>query len=316
VDLPRQRLPVLNFLRAGYAGQRVSPTQTELGQKQVYLLDRVLEDSGDTLRLPGWVANDLGVGLEGVRIEISAIESDPEHNFYLTVFSDDRGNFALEGVRADTRYRLTAALAPEYPIYSDPDFAVGSEPKPIQIVLKSLEFVNLAGMVLNTEAAPVGNFELYIKNETTEAHVGKIVSDSSGYFTLEHFPLGEVSLTSRGAEFHRISGVTLTGQNYASLVLRVDRGDRYLSGWVSDANGVALEKAMVTLATSIRDGRVESFSYRSQTTDSSGRFSFDGLAAGEHSISVYASGYDKFEARQPLGSQSNEVHIRLQRARN
>jgi len=313
LELPSQRLPVLHFLRAGYRGERVKLTRAQLADRQVYPLDIVLTDSTETLRLNGWVANDLGVGLEGVRIEISALESDAAHDFFLTVFSDQRGEFVLEGVRAETRYKLTAMLAPEYPIYSDLDFQVGVDPERLQLVLPSLQFVNLAGMMQNPEAAPVGNFELYVKNISTEAHVGRIVSDSSGYFTLQQFPLGEISLTSRGAEFHKISGITLTAENYASLVLLVDRGDRFLSGWVSDENDVALEKAMVTLDASRRDGAVEYSSYRSQTTDSSGRFAFDKLAAGEYRISVYANGFDKFAASRSLSKPSDAIHVRLRR---
>jgi len=86
------------------------------------------------------------------------------------------------------------------------------------------------------------------------------------------------------------STYNVTEQNYSNLVLIVDSEDRYPSGWISDENGVALKKAMVTLDTTLGDGAVEFFSYRSQTTDRSGRFSFDRVAAGEHRISIYANG--------------------------
>ena len=94
-------------------------------------------------------------------------------------------------------------------------------------------------------------------------------------------------------------------------MLLVDRGDRFLSGWVSDDNDVALEKAMVTLDANRREGAVEYSSYRSQTTDSSGRFAFDNLAAGEYRISVYANGYDKFAISRSLSKPSDQLHVRL-----
>ena len=62
-------------------------------------------------------------------------------------------------------------------------------------MLKSLKFVDVSGMILNRQAVPVPNFEIYIKNLTTAAHSRKIVSDSSGFFTLEGYPLGEISLS-------------------------------------------------------------------------------------------------------------------------
>ncbi|MCP4469316.1 MAG: hypothetical protein GY815_01295 [Gammaproteobacteria bacterium] len=199
LDLPLHRLPVLGFLRAGFNGKRIRLKQEQLQQQPLYQLDVVLADSVDTLRLSGWVGNDIGVSLEGARVDISALDSTHSGDFYLTVFTDQQGNFVLEGVRAATRYKLTVNLAPEYPVYHDPDFyvGVGADPGHLSILLKSLKFVNVSGMILNPESVPVADFEIDIKNVTTGVHTRKIVSDSSGFFSLEEFPLGEVSLTTR-----------------------------------------------------------------------------------------------------------------------
>ena len=313
LDLPRNRLPTLNFLRAGFAGKRIELTRAQLQDMPIFELDTTLADRADTLRLSGSVANDIGVALEGVRIEISTLKSAAWDNYYLTVMSDAQGNFILEGVPAMTHYRLMAALAPEYPVYSDDDFYVGSDPKQLQIELKTLNFVNLGGMILNPESAPVANFEIYISNLTTGVHSRKIVSDSSGFFALDRFPLGEVSLSTRGTEFFKISGLELTDLDHANLVLIVDRGDRYLSGWVSDENGIAVEKAMVTLDATITKDGIEFSSYRSQSTDSNGRFSFESIARGDHRISVYANGFNKLESAHSLPGQSDQLQFTLTR---
>ena len=314
LDLPYHRLPILNFLRAGFRGKRIELTQADLQPGPVYRLDVGLAESADTLRLSGWVANDLGIGLEGVRIEISAQGADLESNFYLTVFSDARGYFTLEGVRSATRYKLTVIPGPDYPVYSDTDFYLGSEPEQLEIVLKSLKFVDLGGMILTPAGAPVANFEMYISNPTGGVHSRKIVSDSSGYFTLDHFPLGEVSLSTQGAEFYRISGLELDETDYSDLQLVIDRGDRYLSGWVNDDNGLPIEKAMVTLDATRIDNGIEYFSYRSQGTDANGRFSFENIAAGEHHVSIYATGFDKLDFMHSLERQSAPLYLTLSRA--
>ena len=316
LDLPPNRLPTLNFLRAGFAGQRIKLTQSQLQQKPIFELDMTLTDSTETLRISGWVANDIGVALEGVRIEINALGSSEGDNFYLTVFSDERGNFVLEGVRARTHYRLTATLAPEYPIYSDDDFYLGSEPEQLQIQLRSLKFVNLGGMIMNSEAAPVTDFEIYINNLSTGVHTGKIVSDSSGFFTLDHFPLGEVSLSTRGADFYRISGLELTELDYNNLRLIVDQGNRHLSGWVSDEHGLAIEKAMITLDSTLSEGKVEYFSYRSKSTDANGKFSFGNVARGDYRISVFANGFEKLAITHSLHSPSDQLQLTLTRPRS
>jgi Carboxypeptidase regulatory-like domain len=313
LDLPPNRLPTLNFLRAGFAGKRIKLTQSQLQQKPIFKLDTTLIDSTETLRISGWVASDIGGALEGVRIEINALGSSESENFYLTVFSDERGNFVLEGARATTHYRLTAILAPEYPIYIDDDFYLGSEPEQLQIQLRSLKFVNLGGMMMNSEAAPVTDFEIYINNLSTGVHTGKIVSDSSGFFTLDHFPLGEVSLSTRGADFYKISGLELTELNYTNLRLIVDRGNRHLSGWVSDENGLAINKALITLESTITEGKVEYFSYRSRSTDDSGRFSFGKVARGDYRISAFANGFEKLTITHKLRSPSDQLQLTLTR---
>jgi len=212
----------------------------------------------------------------------------------------------LEGVRSSTHYRLTVKLTPEYPVYHDPDFYVGADPRHLGILLKSLKFVNVNGMILNPESAPVADFEIYINTR-------KIVSDSSGFFSLQAFPLGEVSLTTRGTEFYKISGLELSESDYANLELIVDKGDRYLTGWINDENGIAVEKAMVTLDATITDGAIEYSSYRSGSTDSTGKFSFDNVASGEHRISVYANGFNKLDIQHRFQSQSDQVHLTLTR---
>ncbi len=313
LELPHHRLPVLNFLRAGYNGKRVKLEQAELQQQPIHRLDMILADSIDTIRLSGWIGNDIGASLEGARVDISSLDSSEDGGYYLTVFSDQQGNFVLEGVRAQKRYRLTINLAPEYAIYQDPDYYVGAEHDYISIRLKSLEFVNLNGMILNPETAPVGNLEIYIKNVTTGVHTRKIVSDSSGFFSLEEFPLGEVSLTTRGADFFKISGLKLSKSDYSNLVLIVDKGDRHLTGWVSDEDGIAIEKAMVTLDATINDGAIEYFSYRSSSTDNTGKFSFDGIASGDHRISIYANGFNKLDLPHSFRDQSDQLHLVLTR---
>ncbi|MCP4333743.1 MAG: carboxypeptidase regulatory-like domain-containing protein [Gammaproteobacteria bacterium] len=313
LDLPHHRFPVLNFLRAGFDGQRIQMKQEQLQQQPLYQLDVVLADNVDTLRLSGWVGNDIGVSLEGARVDISALDSTGDNNYYLTVFTDHQGNFVLEGVRASTHYKLMVNLAPEYPVYHDADLYVGADPRHLGILLKSLKFVNVNGMILNPESAPVADFEIYIKNVTTGVHTRKIVSDSSGSFSLEDFPLGEVSLTTRGAEFYKISGLELGESDFTNLELIVDKGDRYLTGWINDENGIAVEKAMVTLDATITDGAIEYFSYRSRSTDSTGKFSFANVASGEHRISVYANGFNKLDVQHRFQSQSDQIHLTLTR---
>ena len=317
LDMPKHRFPTLHFLRHGFSGKRVMPDKTQLLLKPVLELDLDLEGNPASVKLSGWVGNEAGVSLAAVRVELTALETNNASNFFLTVFTDASGHFHLEGVRAGEKYRLSINPAPEYQGYRDSELVVSANPEPINIVLNSLKLVDIDGMILNHESAPVPDFEIQINNLTTGSHSRKIVSDASGFFSLREFPLGTVSLTtslsSQGAEYFRISGLTLSDNEYRNLILIVDKGSHYLSGWVSDTNGIVVVKAMVTLEARTQDGPIESLSYRSQSTDPSGRFAFADVGGGEHRLSVYANGFDKQELVHHFKAQSDEIQVKLAR---
>jgi len=317
LDMPRHRAPALHFLRHGFSGKRVKPDKTKLQLKPVVELNLALDDNPDSVRLSGWVGNDAGVALEAVRVELTALETGNGDNFYLTVFTDAYGNFSLEGAGAGERYRLSVKPAPEYQGYQDNDFVVSPNPQQINIVLNSLKLVDIDGMILNPESAPIPNFELQVRNVTTGIHTRKIVSDASGFFSLKDFPLGAISLTSHlassGAEYFKISGLTLSNDEYRNLVLIVDKGNHHLSGWVSDENGTGVAKAMVTMTAKLQDGSIEYFSYRSQSTDRAGRFAFSNVGGGEHQLSVYANGFDNHDLVHHFDVQSDEIQLSLSR---
>lgn len=313
IDIPRHRFPTLHFLRSGYDGQRIRLGKNELAQTPIYQLDVSLEDALDSVDLKGWIGNEIGIGLEGARVELSASYTRNRDSFYLTDFTDSNGNFEFEGVRSGETYKFSVNLTPEYPYYEDLDFRVTQNPDQINIVLKKLSFVDVDGMILNHDSTAVPNYEMYISNVTTGIHTRKIISDSSGYFSLPNFPLGEVRLSTRGAEFFKISGLQITENSYQNLKLVVDRGTHYLSGWISDDNGVAVEKAMVTLDRKFRDGTIEHSSYRSQGTDRNGGFAFENLGDGEYHVTVYALGYKNQEFSHRFDDQSDEIFVTLKR---
>ena len=313
LELPQHRYPTLHFLRRGYDGQRFKLGQEELQQAPIYELDVSLDDALDSVNLQGWVGNENGIGLEGARVELSASYTRNRDSFYLTEFSDSNGSFEFEGVRSGETYRFSVNLTPEYPYYEDLDFRVTQNPAQISIVLKKLSFVDIDGMILDRSETPVPDYEMFISNVTTGTHSRKILSDSSGFFTLRNFPLGEVSLTTRGAEFFTTSGLEITGEQYQNLKLIVDRGNHYLSGWISDPSGIAVKNAMVTLDRKFRQGEIEHSSYRSQRTDLNGGFAFGNLGDGEYHVTVYAQGYEKQEFNYRFDGQSGEIFVTMQR---
>jgi protocatechuate 3,4-dioxygenase beta subunit len=313
LEMPTSRFPSLQFLRSGFEARRIKISAADLNQDAEIEMDVTLQSTLDSVTLNGWVGTDTGASLKGVKIALgigarSGMTINP-----LTVLSDETGNFSFEGIKPGAEYGLRAMATSAYSIFEDEDFAVTQNPARLNIVLDSLNLIDIDGMIVNTENTPLPDFEIYIHNTSTEIHVQKIVSDSSGFFRLRNFPVGEVSLSTRGADYFTITGMTLPGDKYSSLKLIVDQGTHYLSGWVSDINGNAVAQAMVTLDAKSRDGPIEYFSFRTKGTDNAGNFYFDRVGNGEHQITVFASGFKREEIIHRFNGQTDQIHIILTR---
>jgi len=315
VAMPLNQYPVMRFLRNGFQDKRIKLGAGVLKQKSVLKLDVVLDDDPDSIKVDGWIGNDIGASLEGLKIQISSRDKFGVVRVFYTTFSDDRGFFTFEGIKSGDLYRLTVLSPPEYLYYVDENFSVSHNTPQINIVLETLEFIDIDGMIVNSKSEPVANFEIYISNTTTGTHARKIVTDSSGFFSLRKFPAGEVILSTQGPEYFKIKGLILAPNEYRNLRLLVDKGDHYLLGWVSDENGIPLAKALVTINSEILAGSIQYLSYRVGGTDSAGNFNFDSLGGGAHSITVEAPGFKRKEMIYRFESQTDKIHIPLSRIR-
>ena len=247
----------------------------------------------DSVKIEGWISNEFGESLSGQKIHISSWGYQGQETIFYSALSDDKGEFVFEGVKPDVDYKLAVDSTPEYARYIVEGLSITRTPPRLNIILKTLNYIEVNGMFVNNQGTPIANFEININNLTTGTHIQKIVSDSSGFFSVKKFPAGEMQFTSKAPEYFTINGLTLLENDYKNLVIVIDRGNYQLSGWVSDQNGVAVERAMVALDAEIKRGGIQSISRRSSVTDGTGRFRFEGLSDVEHVISVYARGFYK-----------------------
>ncbi|MFV2032619.1 MAG: carboxypeptidase-like regulatory domain-containing protein [Gammaproteobacteria bacterium] len=313
LELPKLKYSMLTFERAGYRADRVGVSTEDLKIDARTGLNITLAESSDSVKLGGWISNDIGESLPGQKIRISSWGYQGQDSIIHTVLSDEKGEFVFEAVRPDINYRLEVFPSPDYAPYSIEELSVTRTPPRLNISLRRLKFIQISGMFVDSGGNPVPNFEIDIKNLTTGIHVRKIVSDSSGFFNLEKFPAGKMRFSGSAPEFFDINGLSLSENEYRNLILVVDRGIYQLSGWVSDQNGVAVSGARVTLDAEIVSDGIQSISIRSAVTDSMGRFEFDQLGDVEHVITVYAKGFETKELLHRFQSSIGDVQILLDR---
>jgi len=219
----------------------------------------------------------------------------------------------FEAVKPDINYELEVYPSPDYAPYSIQELILTRTTPRLIITLKTLKFIQVSGMFVDVEGAPVPNFEIDLISVSTGTHVRRIASDSSGFFSLDNFPAGEVRFLSRPPEHFTITGLTLVENQYKHLMLIVDKGTYQISGWVSDQDGIAVDRAMIMLDSEVLSEGIRSVSNRSTITDRSGRFQFDQLTDTPHQITIYAKGFDKKELLHRFQSPASEVHIALSR---
>ena len=315
IERPENQTGTLHFLRSGYADKEIDLKAEFLQDASIFELNVRLENDFNTITASGWIANESGIGLSGMKIRLTSKDIHGLDQILSTAISDMNGFFSFEGVKSGALYRLTVFATENYPHYANERFSVTAESAQTNITLESFKFVHIDGMIVNSDDISIPDFEIYVDNQTTGTHVEKIKSDSSGFFSLQKFPAGVVSLITPGPDYIKITGLKLKEGEYKNLKLLVDKGSHYLSGWVSDENGMPLAQIRITLDSKIITGAVESSSYRARQTDSNGNFTFANIGGGVHRLSVDAYGFKRKEIVHEFDSLTDQVYITLSRKR-
>jgi hypothetical protein len=311
VEFAKFKNPIVIVMRSGYREERVWVEDANLANGPAIRLDVSLAEADDTTSIDGWIGNANGEGIADQKIRITSMGGLSTGNILYVVSSDERGDFSFEGVRLGLNYRLEVFPAAQYSRYLHDFIEVTHNTPFLKVILARINIVDISGMVVSSAGVPVPDLEINVRNTTTVSLVRMVVTDSSGFFKLDRFPSGEVQFTTTYPEYFKITGVTLAPNETRSLNLVIDRGIHYLSGWVSDQNGVPVENARVTLDAEINRGNTKSFSYRSRRTNSAGSFSFADLGNETHVITVYTQDFKRKEISHRFDSPTDEIHIIL-----
>ena len=311
VYVPEYKYPFLIFLRDGFKEERRGVIPNDDTQIQPLEINVSLSDSLKTTSFGGWIGNEFGQGLAGLTVKIISRGSMGLDNIYYSVASRDSGEFHFEGIRSDLIYKLEVVASGDYPSHVIDELKANVQTPRLNIVLNRLKRVDISGMVVNTDSVPVPGVSMKIENLISGSPPQDIVTDSSGFFNLNQFPAGEVKFTGKLPDYFKITGFKLSNSGYQELVLVIDYGTRYLSGWVSDSNGLPVPQARVTIDAEIEAENYQSYSFRSRQTDTSGRFEFKNLSNIDHVITVYAKGYQKREIDHAYSDESEFLTIKL-----
>lgn len=270
-------------------------------------------EPSDGIFVQGQLIDELGKSIEGMQIEISPKNIPAWQQTLYRSTSDHRGEFLFDSIPANIDYRLEVLASGNFlGTLLDP-FPVFENMTAETIMLESIKLVTVNGMMVGTDGTPVSNFEILVQNVGIAYPTRKLVSDSSGFFELNLFPIGELQLTTSGDENFNITGIRLNPGEYRNLTLVFDKGHYHLSGWLSDEFDAPIAQARVALESNFLQDDYQSSSFRFVVTDSNGGFSFSGLGGRDHQISIDAIGYQTSKSIIRFRSNSENINIQLQR---
>jgi hypothetical protein len=266
----------------------------------------------ERVTVTGRVSDNDGGPITGLAIDLHSQDFDGEEIGVKQVLSDRYGNFSLQLV-PQRQYRLEIGAVGNHAGYSFDGLTEANAETLQDIVLARVEPVDVDGLIVDTDLAPVGDFELTLRHLTLEIPERVIRSDSSGYFSLRGIPAGAWRIATHQPDYFRIKGLELRPGEYRNLTLMIDRGSYYLSGWVHDRNGLPLEQITVTLKSAFAADEYHSFSYRSSVTDSNGTFEFAQLGGHKMTLGIHAKGFETYIRQHEFDSFSDRLEIELLR---
>jgi hypothetical protein len=305
--------PELSYARDESAQLSAAPVEAKVEQAGPAIVDPTpVTDPEVTVVVNGRVGNASGAPLADVDIELESKGFDGEEIVRTRVSSGQLGNFTLHMVPS-RQYLLSIQARGDYAGYRLEAFTDSSAEPLKNIILERLELVDVDGMIVDTNKAPVADFELRLRHLTLDFPDRDIRSDSSGYFSVKRFPAGEWRIASNKSDYYRIKGLEIKPGEYRNLTLMIDRGNHFLSGWVSDANGMPLSGVIITVKSAFATDDYHSFSYRSVESDANGAFEFADLGGHQLTLGVYRPGFRTLIRKHNFSSYSDHINIVVNR---
>ena len=270
-------------------------------------VDVVLRQHRQTALVRGTVLQADGTPATGV-VDLRAPRQELSYHANLGA----NGSFAITVAVGRHNYRLRISPEGSYQEYSNPALEVGSEGVDLgTLMLPPLGTGRLSGRIVNVEGEGITGVRLALHSELAAAKSMLLDTDQSGRFDLAAVPEGPLFFETLSLPLLNIEGIHLLAGTAQNVELVVDWGRYKLAGTVLDQDGRPAANARVILRWNQGQAGIVSRSMRMTRTDVSGRFRFQQLGAGKHSISAIGSDNRAAETEVTIGADVVAPVLRL-----
>ena len=308
----------LNSSNVESTTQISSHTQNPNKQKIILVQNEELPNepkltSPKIVNVHGRVSDKQGKGIGGMQVEISSGLASLTKKQLYTSISDANGNFIINGLAPGDEYQLEVLALGAYAGTWLKPLTIEENMGSIAVVVDSLELTSLDGTIVGTDYTPVAGFEILIRNTDIAYPGDKIVTDDSGYFQLNDFPVGNIHMSTSGEEHFEVTGITLSPDVYRNLTLVLDKGLYELSGQITDSFNQPIVQARIESTSVFSGDHYQSSSYRLRVTNEDGNFVFTGLGEWDHRLVIDAPGYQQVIINYNFQTLEDELLVTLQK---
>ncbi|MGD8340546.1 MAG: carboxypeptidase-like regulatory domain-containing protein [Gammaproteobacteria bacterium] len=302
------RFEATGFSELSYSASLLAPEKIlDTRDRERLALDIVMEPVAVTTNVAGTLTTPEGRPIVGKTVELRAIGSQESYR----AVTDRHGEYEFPVITADKRYQLRASGQPNYADYRS-EVLVTTQEYRFDAVMEPFEYGTLRGRIVDQDGGPVRDVELALRNAGSAQPNAVVRSDASGSFVIREAPAGESVLASQAMPSFSVRGIEVQPGRESFVDLVVDWGSHELAGVVVDRNGRAVPASQVLLKWSHEtDKGIRSSVTRRTATDYQGRFKFDQLGPGPHSLVVDAPGFERVALNHELRRDGYDVTVHL-----
>ena len=208
--------------KQGYEDQevRLDTSKPEAGNDLE--LNIVMEPDADSAlaEVSGRVTGPGNEPVAGQRIGLSSAKA--RQNYRPT--TDAEGRFVIQRVEPSDDYMLSINAVAAYKDYFQRDIKVTKNGLTLNVELEALDTGTLSGQMLNVFGVPIPNFTLVLQTKETSYYNQRVLGDSSGNFTVEKAPAGELRMKTKSNPYYTIEGIQLNAGAEREVPVVLDWG--------------------------------------------------------------------------------------------
>lgn len=278
----------LRFQAEGYLNARLHVSAQDRGTDKSRNL-QVTMRRGE-FEMAGTIHDEVGQPLVSALVQVRSRSA----KLHKTAKTDEYGRFLLTHLVAASDYVFKATSTRDYQAHIVENMTIHEGMEEPGIVLPLAASGTVEGRILDTQGNPVPQLSLLAISENGTGKTTTVVSDDSGFYKLEDFVAGAVSMRTRTAPAVLVTGLKLDPSTYSSHDLLIDIGSSQLAGSLIDKNGVGIADASVKMLFEHQGpGGVSSQTSRIQSSNPQGQFAFTGIGSGERTLVITAEGYHR-----------------------